>query len=224
MPRRKRCAPEGTVIGYVRVSTEEQALSGLGLDAQREKLRDEIERRRLTLIDIVADEGISAKAMDNRPGLQEVLRRIEDSEAQILMVSKLDRLSRSIHDFTGLLKRAEKRGWLLIACDIGVDMSTPTGEVMANIMASFGQFERRLIGQRTSDALTALKRTGVRLGRPDRTQQETAAQIFAWRADGMTLRQIAAKLMELNVSPSQGGTAWRASSVAAVLRRRDIDL
>lgn len=219
MPPRRKLAPPGTVIGYVRVSTEEQASSGLGLDAQRAKLADEVARRGLILIDVLADEGISAKALDNRPGLQAALDRIEAGEAQILMVSKLDRLSRSVHDFTGLLKRAEQKGWALIAGDIGVDTSTPAGEAMANVMASFGQLERRLIGQRTSDALQAKKRAGAILGRPERATQEVVDLVAQLRRDGRTLQAIADELNRREIPTSQGGAEWRASSVAAVLRR-----
>src|SRR4051794_39498727 len=107
MPPRRRLAREGTVIGYVRVSTEEQADSGLGLEAQRAKLAEEARRRGWDLVGVLADEGVSAKEMDSRPGLQAALDRVESGDAQILLVSKLDRLSRSVHDFTGLLKRAD---------------------------------------------------------------------------------------------------------------------
>lgn len=219
MPPRRRAAEPGTVIGYVRVSTEEQTDSGLGLHAQRDKLAEECARRGFTLVDVLADEGISAKEMDNRPGLQEALARVERGEAQILMVSKLDRLSRSVHDFTGLLKRAERTGWALIACDIGVDTSTPQGELMANIMASFAQHERKLIGQRTSDALQAKKRAGAILGRPQRAPIEVVMRIVRLRRAGATLQGIADQLTEQGVATSQGGARWYASTVAAVLRR-----
>ncbi|MGE4164191.1 MAG: recombinase family protein, partial [Vicinamibacterales bacterium] len=159
------------------------------------------------------------KEMANRPGLLAALDRVETGAAQILMVSKLDRLSRSVHDFTGLLQRAERRGWALIACDLGVDTSTPAGEAMANVMASFAQLERKLIGQRTSDALQAKKRAGATLGRPDRTPPETVARIRRMRNRGATLQAIADRLNRDGVPTSQGGAQWWPSTVAAVLRR-----
>ncbi|MCA1677351.1 MAG: recombinase family protein, partial [Actinobacteria bacterium] len=82
-----------------------------------------------------------------------------------LVVAKLDRLSRSVQDAAGLLDRAQRHGWALVAADLGVDASTPAGEAMANVMATFGQLERRMIGQRTREALAARKAAGVRLGR-----------------------------------------------------------
>lgn len=222
-PRRETAKP-GTVIGYVRVSTDEQTESGLGLEAQRAKLAEECVRRGWTLVDVEADEGLSGKAMDNRPGLTAALQRIEVGEAQVLMVAKLDRLSRSVHDATGLLERSRRNKWNLVACDLGVDTSTPTGEVMANVMASFAQFERRLIGQRTSEALAALRSHGVQLGRPDRTAPDVVASIATQRSTGTSLRAIAERLNLDGVPTSQGGARWRASSVAAVLRRLDANV
>lgn len=216
--KRKR-APKGSVIGYVRVSTAEQADSGLGLEAQRETLRAECERRRYTLVDVCSDEGVSAKTIAARPGLLGALARVEAAEAHILMVSKLDRLSRSLHDFTGLLLRAEQQGWALAVCDLGVDTNTPAGEAMANMMATFAQFERRLIGQRTSDALQAKRRAGGILGRTDRASPEVVTRVVELRESGESLRKIAARLNADEVPTSQKGQLWYASSVAAVLRR-----
>jgi len=219
VPPRRKTAEPGTVIGYVRVSTDDQAESGLGLEAQRVKLADECARRGWTLVAVAADEGLSGKEMLKRPELNRALDRIEEGDAQILMVSKLDRISRSVYDFSGLLKRAEKRRWVLVAADIGIDMSTPAGEAMANVMASFAQLERRLIGQRTSDALQVKKRQGVVLGRPDRANPDVVARIAQLRDEGKALADIAAALTKDGVPTSQGGERWWPSSVAAVLRR-----
>ncbi len=219
MPAKRKQAPRGSVIGYIRVSTAEQRDSGLGLDAQRDTLIAECDRRGYTLLDVCADEGLSAKSIEKRPGLLAAVSRVEAAEAQILMVSKLDRLSRSVHDFTGLLKRAEQHRWALVVCDLNVDTSTPAGEAMAHMMATFAQFERRLIGQRTSDALQAKLRAGGVLGRLDRASPELMALIVGLREDGESLRKIAARLNADDVPTSQKGQLWYASSVAAVLRR-----
>ena len=69
-------------------------------------------------------------------------------------------------DFTALMATAQKQGWALVALDCAVDTTTPAGEAMANVLATFAQFERRLISQRTKDALAAKKAQGVRLGSP----------------------------------------------------------
>ena len=79
------------------------------------------------------------------------------------MVAKLDRLSRSMLDFAALMNAAQKQGWALVALDLGVDTSTPYGEMMANVLATFAQFERRLISQRTKEALAQKRAAGVQL-------------------------------------------------------------
>ena len=101
-------------------------------------------------MEVVEDAGFSAKDL-KRPGIQEALRVLKEGDAKALVAAKLDRLSRSMIDFTGLMATAQKQGWALVALDCAVDTTTPAGEAMANILATFGQYERRLIrsGRRT---------------------------------------------------------------------------
>ncbi|MCD2193548.1 recombinase family protein [Actinomycetospora endophytica] len=221
MPARRKTADPDTVITYVRVSTEDQAQSGLGLDAQRAKLADEVDRRGWRVVAEQADEGISAKTIVGRPGLLAALGALDGGEAANLMVAKLDRLSRSVHDFTGLVDRSKRNGWSLVVMDLGVDTSTPSGAMMANVLASFAQFERELIAQRTSDALQALRRDGKVLGRPDRAHAELVARARELRDQGMTLAEIASTFNYFEVPTSQGGSRWYPSTVAAVLRRSE---
>jgi DNA invertase Pin-like site-specific DNA recombinase len=132
-------------IGYIRVSTEEQADSGAGLEAQRRAIEQEASRRGWTLIGILED-AASGKSMNKRPGLKEALKAVDDGRAEALVVAKLDRLSRSLLDFSSLMERSRKAGWALVALDLGVDTTTPAGEMLANVLAVFAHFERRLIG------------------------------------------------------------------------------
>ncbi len=157
--------PSTAVIGYVRVSTAEQADSGLGLAAQRSTIEAECDHRGWTL-SAVYEDAASGKSMSGRRALGEAIGVLDEGDASALVVAKLDRLSRSVVDAAELLNRAQRAGWALVACDLGVDTTTPAGEAMANVMATFAQLERRLIGQRTRDALAMAKAAGVRLGRP----------------------------------------------------------
>src|SRR5215210_7973308 len=136
------------VVGYARVSTGEQAESGGGLAAQRSALEAEAARRGWELVAIREDVA-SGRRTSGRPGLEAALAAVDGGEADALAVAKLDRLSRSLLDFAGLLERARRRGWTLVALDLGVDTSTPQGELVANVIASVAQWERRIIGQRT---------------------------------------------------------------------------
>lgn len=105
--------------------------------------------------------------LNNRPELAAALADLDAGHGTVLMVSKLDRLSRSVHDATGLLLRAERAGWGLVALDVAVDTTTPQGAAMTQILAVFAELERRLIGERTKAAL-AVKRAGREAGPPAR--------------------------------------------------------
>jgi lambda repressor-like predicted transcriptional regulator len=124
------------VLAYVRASTEEQAESGAGLAAQRETILAECRRRGWELVEVIEDAGYSAKDL-KRPGIQAALRALRAKEAEALVVAKLDRLSRSMLDFPPLMARAQKEGWALVALDVGMDTTTPAGEMTANVTATF---------------------------------------------------------------------------------------
>lgn len=102
-----------TMIGYLRVSTEELANSGLGLDAQRDTIQRYADAHGWHVIWYI-DEGLSAKSLD-RPQLQAALARLhvipKRRDVEGIVVAKLDRLSRSVHDFSGVLKLASARKW-----------------------------------------------------------------------------------------------------------------
>lgn len=205
------------VIAYVRVSTAEQADSGAGLAAQRATIKAEAGRRGWTVAATFEDAGVSGKSLAGRPALAEALAALDRGDAGGLIVAKLDRLSRSVGDAADLLDRAHRGGWALVACDLGVDTSTPAGEAMANVMATFAQLERRLIGQRTRDALAARRAEGVRLGRPRNLPAEVVARIVDDRCDGVGWSAIARALDEEGVPTAQGGARWYPATVRAVV-------
>lgn len=119
-------------------------------------------------------------------------------------------------DFTSIMARATKESWALVALDCAVDMTTPAGEAMANVLATFAQFERRLIGQRTREALAMKRAQGVRLGRPSLIPDEVATRIKVERAAGATLQQIADDLNRDAVPTPRSGRTWRPSSLAHI--------
>lgn len=199
----------------MRVSTDEQAASGLGLDTQRAAIKAECARRGLQVVDLVTDAGLSAKNLQ-RPALAAALARLDAGEASALMVSKLDRLTRSVHDATGLMLRADRAGWGLVSLDMAVDTTTPQGAAMAQVLAVFAELERRLIGQRTRDALAVKRANGVRLGRPPALPAEVIARIIAERNAGAGWSAIGRKLDADNVPTAQGGARWYPATVRAV--------
>lgn len=211
-----------TVLAYLRVSTEEQAVSGLGLGDQRQVIAAEAARRGWADVEYLSDEGFSAKNL-SRPGIAQALDMLSRGDASVLVVSKLDRLSRSLLDFAMLMERARSEGWQLVVLDLALDTTTASGELMASVMACFAQYERRLIGARTSAALQQLKRQGKRLGRPRTLPVEVTARIVATRGEGQTLAAIAEGLNRDSVATARGGARWYASTVKAVLVSAELD-
>ena len=178
------------MLGYLRVSTAEQTESGAGLEAQRAAILAEAERRGWHVVEVIEDAGFSGKDLQ-RPGIIAALDALKRHKADTLVVAKLDRLSRSMLDFAAIMDRATRERWALVALDLGVDSTTPAGEMMANVLATFAQFERRLIAQRTKDALAVKKAQGLRLGADRAIPSEVADRIRASRAEGATLQAIA---------------------------------
>src|ERR1700728_2929815 len=113
MPRARRQPSDPTkAIIYTRVSTEEQADSGAGLDAQRAACVADCERKGWTIVETVEDAGVSAKSL-KRPGITRALEMLAAGEAGVLVVSKLDRATRSTFDAVDLLAPSQREGWAL---------------------------------------------------------------------------------------------------------------
>ena len=209
------------VHGYGRVSTSEQGVSGLGLDAQRHTVEQAADQRGWGPLCWWQDTA-SGASLQHRPALAQLLDQL-DRDGGVLIVAKLDRLSRSVGDLAQLLDRAQRRGWTLVLLDTGVDTTTPAGGLVAHVVAATAQYERELIGARTRDALAQARERGVRLGRPVTLPEQVRQQIADDRAAGRSLRQIADQLTAEQVPTARGGTRWYASTVAAVLRSLDQD-
>ena len=202
-------------IGYVRVSTVEQAEYGASLDAQRTALRTEAKQRGWNL-EIAVDRGCSARNL-KRPGLNAALNRLDQGHAQFLVAVRLDRVSRSVADFAGLLDRANLRGWGLVLLSPNIDTSDPAGRFTANVLASAAQYERELIGIRTREGMAQRRLEGVKLGRPRVLSTETLQLIADRRMRGYSLRAIAAELESARVPTAHGGAKWHASTVRSAL-------
>jgi DNA invertase Pin-like site-specific DNA recombinase len=205
------------VVGYVRVSTEEQAASGAGLEAQRAAIRQEADRRGWSLVEIYQDTA-SGKSATGRVGLRAALGDLDTKAADALVVAKLDRLSRSLADFSTLMERSRRRGWEIVVLDLNVDTTTPTGEAMASMLAVFAQWERRMIGQRTREGLAVKRAQGVRLGRPCSLDPEVRSRIRQMIESGESRAAVARTLNAEGIPTAQSGRRWYGSTVLAALR------
>lgn len=219
----------GRVVLYRRVSTKEQADSGLGLAAQRERLADEADRRAWESPEWVTDEGVSAKTpAADREHLGPALAAM--GEGDVLVVARLDRLSRSVHDFAGLLTRATGRGWSVVALDLGIDTTTPTGELIAHMVVAIAQWEASMIALRTKEGLAqSSKPLGRPKGRPKTGGRRAApipatteAQVRHLVGLDLSPQRIADRLNEFGV-PSLGGGRWHRESVRRLLARLAAD-
>ena len=220
-PRRRRALKAeptaGTVVVYLRVSTSEQAVSGLGMEAQRATAHAYAERKGLSIVDEFSDEGISAKNLGSRPGALDALAAVRNRRAAGLLVAKMDRLSRSVLDGAGLMEAARHEGWALHFADLDIDTGTPAGEMAANIIISGSQYERRLISQRTRDALAAKRARGERLGAAPALPLELTRRIVQERKEGRTFQAIADRLMEEKILTSRGKSRWYPATIRAVV-------
>lgn len=204
-------------IGYCRVSTREQGESGAGLEWQESTIRAEVERRGWELVDVRADVA-SGKSLRRRDELGRTLRDLRDGEADALVVAKLDRLSRSVLDFAGVLEVAKSEGWSVVVLDLGVDTTDTNGKLIVHIMIAMAQWERELIGDRTRAALTAVRARGTKLGRPRGVDDETLRLIRILRESGKSYAAIASALEREGIPTAQGGT-WQPATVRKLALR-----
>jgi site-specific DNA recombinase len=231
------------VIGYPRVSTDEQSEEGVSLQAQVAKMRAYAELYGIEIVDIVEDAGFSAKTLD-RPGLKSVLARLKRKEVDGILVSKLDRLSRNVGDWNHLIETyfGEKPGKALLSVADQIDTRTASGRMVLNMMMTIYQWERETIGERTRDALKYKRSVNQKCGGPcpfgaqrgpDQVgangriiktlvpcEQEVAALALMkeMRAAGSSLNEIAAELTARGVQRREGAV-WEHSYISRLLKK-----
>jgi len=207
-------------IVYVRVSTGRQEQEGHSLDEQARRLIAAAEQDGYRP-ELVAETG-SGKAVKSRPQLVAALARLDAGQAAALFVLDLDRLSRSVVDFSQLLERSQRRGWRVRVLGLGsIDTGTPEGRMVAHTLAAAAQYEREMTAQRVTRQHEARRQRGERWGVTQGPKPilpaDVRERIVAERAAGRSLRQIAAGLTTDGIPTARGGR-WQAETVAAVLR------
>jgi site-specific DNA recombinase len=224
-----------SVVGYTRVSTEEQAEGGVSLDVQPKKIKQFAELHELNLIEIVEDAGVSGKTID-RPGLGRVLKLLDSGKAQGVIVAKLDRLTRSVGDLAYLLDRyfGDRKKHKLFSLSESIDTTTAAGEMMLNLLVTVAQWERKTIVERTQQAMDHKRSQGQRISRfipygsrlagdgttlvPCQVEQEVIHVMKTQRRLGKSSRDIAESLNREAI-PSRGGGTWSHRTILKVLGR-----
>lgn len=133
---------EVRVLGYIRVSTEEQAVDGFSLENQEKDIKKYCEFMNYTLLDVIADEGISGSTLDQRPGIQEVLRRVEKEDIDYIIVWKVSRLSRKLSDVVKIVEILEDNKTFFYALKDGIDTASHMGKPFLMIASIFAEIER----------------------------------------------------------------------------------
>jgi DNA invertase Pin-like site-specific DNA recombinase len=232
-------------VGYTRVSTDEQAKEGVSLAAQDAKLNAYAQLYNLQLIAIESDEGVSAKSLD-RDGLKRSLARIDRGECDGLLITKLDRLSRSILDWNHLIIDyfGEKPGKKLWSVADSIDTTTASGRMVLNMMMTVAQWERETVIERTRDALRFKIATDSRCGKllygksinaadprvsrklknpvglvPNPAEVAAIDLMRSLRSGGFTYRDIADELTRLGIPTRDGRGPWCHTTVRKILLR-----
>jgi len=220
------------VIGYVRVSTNEQAENGVSLAAQTHRIREYCKANGWTCVAILADDGYSGKDL-RRPALQRFLTGRGTKQAPIgaLVVAKLDRLTRSVRDLIRLTELLLKQRIALVSIQEAVDTSTATGKMFYTLVTVISEWERGVIGERTKEALAHKRRNGERIGVipygftladdgkhlvPVPAEGKILALIGKERAQGTSYGLIADGLNADRI-PTKRGRHWQAATVRSVL-------
>jgi len=223
MPRRPETSSGPLrAITYGRVSTGRQAATGLSLDDQADTLAAIVAQRGWVHVDHVTDPGLSGRTMTNRRGLLDAMDRLDRGDADVLVASKVDRVSRSTADFAKLLDRCERKGWKVVVLDVDVDTTSAAGRLVVEVVSAAAAFESRRIGERVKAAHAMRRSQGKRAGQPPVLSDDLRMRIVAERAGGITLATIADRLNTEAVQTARGGK-WYPSTVAHVLRSVEID-
>lgn len=220
-------------IGYVRVSTEQQAQEGVSLDAQQAKIENWCKTNGYDLVQVFVDAGISGKSMDKRPGLQEALKALKKGQA--LVSYSLSRLARSTKDALAIGELVGKKKADMVSLSEQIDTTTAAGKMMFQMLAVLAEFERNLVAERTTNALQHKKRTGQVYcnhtpfgfkaieGRLVLVEQEAqvVAEIQQARTGGSTLQSIADSLNDRGI-PTKTGKQWQPATIHLLLKRSQL--
>ena len=220
-------------IGYVRVSTADQATDGVSMDAQKVRIAAWCEANSYRLTDTFTDAGISGKRADNRPGLRQALDAACKRRAALIVYS-LSRLARSTRDAIEIAERLDKSGADLVSLTEKLDTTSAAGKMLFRMLAVLAEFERDLVSERTTAALAHKRRRGERIGAIPygwrlgcdgvqlvaiEAEQAVIRDIAAMRNAGKSYRAIADELTARGVATKKGNGRWKHSAVVGIVGR-----
>lgn len=226
------------IVGYTRVSTAEQALSGLSLEYQEDQIRGYAQAKGLTLLEVISDPGESGgKQFQKRAGGKRVQALMSGDEVDGVVAVKLDRLFRNAQDCLSTVDQWDQDGKAFHLVDMAgasIDTSTAMGRFFLTLMAGMAEMEKNLISERTRAALSVKKKRGERTGgipygyevlpggkklRVNENEQQIIEHIDKLFSEGISLREICRRLNAEGI-PARG-KSWHPTSVARIAKRVD---
>lgn len=223
----------GKAIGYVRVSTEDQAVNGVSLEAQQDRIRAYCTLNGLELAEVFIDAGISGKRANNRPELQKALDAV-CHPGGVLVVYSLSRLARSTKDTIAISDRLQARNADLVSLSEKIDTTSAAGKMIFRMLAVLAEFESDVISERTRLGMRQKKSRGERVGKvpfgfdladdgvkliPNENEQEILKLVQELRDRGLSYRKIADHLNAQSI-PSKEGGEWIHTAVQRITKRR----
>ena len=220
-------------IGYVRVSTEDQAKEGVSLDNQKSKIEAYCQLKDLDLTEIVEDAGISAKNL-RRPGVQKVLMLARKKKIDAVVVYKLDRIFRSTSDALATTQMFERYGVSFHSIEETLDTQSAMGRFFFTLTAGLAEMERRIIGERTKAALSHKRSRNEKTGGDvpfgynltlagilikNENEQTVIKTIRRLNNEGLSLRKICKELEGEGYKTKRGNAVWQPSTIWKIFRR-----
>lgn len=230
------CDQNNKAVGYIRVSTVDQAVEGVSLDAQRERIGLWCRGNDYNLLGVHVDAGLSGGRADNRPGLQKAIEQACRNKAAFVVYS-LSRVGRSTRDVIDITARLDKCGADLVSLSEKIDTTSAAGRMLFHILAALAQFERDLTAERTVAAMAHMRSQNRRISRhipfgfllsdddatlvSDEGEQAVIETMLRLREKGDSYRAIADGLNKKSV-PSKLGGLWSAKTVRGVILRSGV--
>ena len=215
------------IVGYIRTSTLKQ---GNSIELQTHQITEYCEKNNLFLDDLIIDEGLSGKDIKNRKGFHSVLEMLENGELGTLIVLSLSRMGRNLKQNYETIEKMIKKETNLISLKENVDLSTPMGRFMVNIMSSLYQMEREMISERVSDVLNDKKKNGKVFGSvpygfdrngddliENKKEKRLLNKMFRLKTNGMSYGKIC-DYLKRNRHKTKSGGKWTPSNVYSVMK------
>jgi DNA invertase Pin-like site-specific DNA recombinase len=222
------------IVGYTRVSTAEQVSEGQSLEAQEARIRAWADLQGAEVVEIFREEGVSgSRLLADRPEGNRIAKLLEARRPGVdaIVVTRLDRLGRDAAEQIALLKRFRTGKVGVVAIAQQIDLATPHGRAMAQIGAVFGELERALIAERTTETLAEMRAAGkvtnhapfgyeVQEGYlvANQAEQQTLGRLIQLRQQGLSFHKLAA-LLNQEERPTKRGGPWQAMTVRNVYLR-----